>query len=191
MDKHKDNEIRLEKCHLLKLSKEVMRMAENNPELLNAVYKEISEKLGMDTAMEIYQMFKGQQISFPMRFFNPAKIQQMIVREYDGSNIKILAVKYGYSEKSVRRIIKESLEGKGILMFYLIIGIIVLYAIFATIKEEGSGLAIFGVLALMTALACLLVHLITDWEFMLTVAKLSGVGTVISLLIGVYKFFAD
>ena len=111
MDKHKDNEIRLEKCHLLKLSKEVMRMAENNPELLNAVYKEISEKLGMDTAMEIYQMFKGQQISFPMRFFNPAKIQQMIVREYDGSNIKILAVKYGYSEKSVRRIIKESLEG--------------------------------------------------------------------------------
>ena len=46
-------------------------MAENAPELLNAVYKEISEKLGMDTAMEIYRMFKGQQISFPMRFFNP------------------------------------------------------------------------------------------------------------------------
>lgn len=85
-------------------------MAENNPELLNTVYKEISEKLGMDTAMEIYRMFKGQQISFPMRFFNPAKIQQMIVHEYDGSNLKILAVKYGYSEKSVRRIIKESLE---------------------------------------------------------------------------------
>ena len=32
-------------------------MAENSPELLNAVYKEISEKLGMDTAMEIYRMF--------------------------------------------------------------------------------------------------------------------------------------
>ena len=110
MDKHKDNGILLEHPALLKLSKEVMRMAENNPELLNAVYKEISEKPGMDTAMEIYRMFKGQQISFPMRFFNPAKIQQMIVREYDGSNLKILAVKYGYSEKSVRRIIKESLE---------------------------------------------------------------------------------
>ena len=101
-DKHKDNGILLEPPPLLKLSKEVMRMAENDPELLNAVYKEISERLGMDTAMEIYRMFKGQQISFPMRFFNPAKIQQMIVREYDGSNIKILAVKYGYSEKSVR-----------------------------------------------------------------------------------------
>ena len=73
-DKQKDNGILLENAHLLKLSKGVMRMAENDPELLNTVYKEVSEKLGMDTAMEIYRMFKGQQISFPMRFFNPASI---------------------------------------------------------------------------------------------------------------------
>lgn len=67
-DKHKDNGILLEKMGVLNLSKEVMRMAENDPELLNTVYKEISEKLGMNTAMSIYQMFKGQQISFPTRF---------------------------------------------------------------------------------------------------------------------------
>ena len=84
-------------------------MAVNDPELLNAVYKEISEKLGMDTAMSIYQMFKGQQISFPVRFFNPEKIKQIIVQEYDGDNVRMLAIKYNYSEKSVRRIIKESL----------------------------------------------------------------------------------
>ena len=84
-------------------------MAVSDPELLNAVYKEVSEKLGMDTAMEIYQMFKGQQISFPVRFFNPAKIQQMIVQEYDGTNIKMLAIKYNYSEKTIRRIIRESI----------------------------------------------------------------------------------
>ena len=72
-----------------------MRMAVNDPELLNAVYREVSEKMGMDAAMEIYQMFKGQQISFPTRFFNPAKIQQIIVQEYDGSNTRTLAIKYG------------------------------------------------------------------------------------------------
>ena len=110
MDKYKDNGILLENCHPLKLSKEVMRMAVSDPELLNAVYKEISEKLGMDTAMSIYQMFKGQQISFPVRFFNPEKIQQIIVREYDGTNIRTLAIKYNYSEKTVRRIIKDSVE---------------------------------------------------------------------------------
>ena len=109
-DKHKDNGIILEHGNLLNLSKEVMRMAVNDPELLNAVYKEISEKLGMDVAMSIYQMFKGQQISFPMRFFNPERIQKIIVQEYDGTNIKTLAIKYGYSEKTVRRMIRDSLE---------------------------------------------------------------------------------
>ena len=78
-DKHKENGIILERGNLLNLSKEVMRMAVNDPELLNSVYKEVSEKLGMDVAMSIYQMFKGQQISFPMRFFNPERIQKIVV----------------------------------------------------------------------------------------------------------------
>ena len=82
-------------------------MVENDPEMLNSVYKEISEKLGMDTAIEIYRLFKGQQISFPMRFFNPTRIQKCVLDEYNGSNIKTLATKYGYSEKTIRRIIKE------------------------------------------------------------------------------------
>ena len=110
MDKHNDNEIRLEKSNLVEFSQEVMRMAEKDSELLNTVYREISEKLGMDTAMEIYQMFKGQQINFPVRFFNPERIQQIIVKEYDGTNIRTLAIKYNYSEKTIRRIIKDSLE---------------------------------------------------------------------------------
>ena len=109
-DKYKENGIILERHNSLKYGKEVMQMAENDPELLNAVYKEISEKLGMDTAMEIYQMFKGQQITFPVRFFNPARIQKIIVQEYDGTNVRMLAIKYGYSEKTVRRIIKDSLN---------------------------------------------------------------------------------
>lgn len=83
-------------------------MAENKYELLNTVYKEISEKLGMDAAMEIYQMFKGQQISFPVRFFDPDRIQKIIAAEYNGTNIRTLAIKYNYSEKTVRRIVKEN-----------------------------------------------------------------------------------
>lgn len=110
MDKHKDFGIRLEKSNLVEFPKEVMRMAERDSELLNSVYKEVSEKLGMDTAMEIYQIFKGQQICFPVRFFNPTRIQQIIVKEYDGTNLRTLAIKYNYSEKTIRRIIKDSLE---------------------------------------------------------------------------------
>ena len=49
MDKRKDNGILLEVMHSLKLSKEVMRMAVNDPELLSTVYKEISEKLSFSS----------------------------------------------------------------------------------------------------------------------------------------------
>ncbi len=110
MDKYKENEILLGNADLLKLSKEVVRMAETDTDLLNSVYKEISENLGVDAAMEIYRLFKGQQISFPMRFFSPERIRTCILQEYNGTNIKTLAIKYGYSEKTVRRIIRESLE---------------------------------------------------------------------------------
>ncbi len=109
MDKHKDNGILLENMGVVECRKEVMRMAVNDPELLSPVYKEISEKLGIETAMSIYQMFKGQQISFPTRFLNPVLIKKRIVQEYDGTNIRTLAVIYNYSERSIRRIIKESL----------------------------------------------------------------------------------
>ena len=110
MDKHKNFGIILGRQNLLKFDSEVMRMAEKDSELLNAIYREVADKLGMDIAMDIYQMFKGQQICFPVRFFNPARIQQIIIQEYDGTNIKVLATKYNYSEKTVRRIIRESLE---------------------------------------------------------------------------------
>ena len=112
MDKYKDNGIILGQLNLLNLPQEVVQMARKDPELLNSVYKEISEKLGMDTAMDIYQLFKGQQVTFPMRFFNAECIRKIIVQEYDGTNVKKLAVKYGYSEKTIRRIIQESVEEK-------------------------------------------------------------------------------
>ncbi len=108
MDKLNDFGIRLVPQNVVKYDSEVIQMAVNNPELLNEVYKELSEKLGMDTAISIYQMFKGQQINFPVRFFSSEKIKQLIIEEYDGTNVRTLAVKYNYSEKTVRRIIKDS-----------------------------------------------------------------------------------
>ena len=111
-DKCKEKGLRLEKQDLLKLSKRMMVMAmeEQDPEVLNSVYREISEKMGIEVAMELYEMFKGQQISFPVRFFNPSKLRQVIIKEYDGTNIRMLAQKYNYSEKTIRRILKKTEE---------------------------------------------------------------------------------
>ena len=84
MDKCKDEGIILVQENLLYLPKEVMGMVQEDPELLNSVYKEISEKMGMDTALSMYKLFKGQQVTFPMRFFNAERIRKIIFQEYDG-----------------------------------------------------------------------------------------------------------
>ena len=112
VDKRKEYGIRPEKTDLIKLEKTVMVMAmtEHNSEYLNSVYKEIGEKLGPEVALEIYQMFKGQQICFPVRFFNPARIHQVIIEEYDGTNVRALATKYDYSEKTIRRIVRKNVD---------------------------------------------------------------------------------
>ena len=78
--------------------------------MLNPIYKDISEKLGTDVAKEIFAMFKGQQITFPVRFFNPKVVRELVKQEYNGKNVRRLAAKYGYSEKTIRRIIKEDTE---------------------------------------------------------------------------------
>ena len=85
-------------------------MDKSEAELFNEVYKEICSIIGLDAAIAIYQMYKGQQITFPIHLFNAKRIQTSIIKEYDGSNIRELAKKYGYSEKTVRRMIKDSLE---------------------------------------------------------------------------------
>ncbi len=46
----------------------------------------------------IFDEYRGQQITFPIHLFNAKRIQCIIIKEYDGSNIRELAKKYGYSE---------------------------------------------------------------------------------------------
>ena len=107
MDKHKEFGILLVQNKVLKYDEEVDKM-EKEIELYNAVYKEICEIVGLDATLKIYLRFKGQQISFPVRLYNPHLIQQNVIKEYDGHNIRELAKKYDYSEKTIRRMIRDS-----------------------------------------------------------------------------------
>ena len=63
-----------------------------------------------DQMRRFREILKGQQITFPIHLFNARRLQTNVIREYDGTNIRELAKKYGYSEKTVRRMIKDSLE---------------------------------------------------------------------------------
>ena len=95
---------------LIKYCKEVVSMGgDTDITLFNTVYNDISETFGIDVAIHMYEHYKGLQITFPTRLFNSEYVKSKIPIEYDGSNIKQLAKKYGYSEKTIRRILKESL----------------------------------------------------------------------------------
>ena len=102
MDKYKENGILLVQNEVLQYEKREVEALEKERELYNAVYKEISEIIGLEATLKLYLRFKGQQVTFPVRLYNPHLIQQNVIKEYDGSNIRELARKYDYSEKTIR-----------------------------------------------------------------------------------------
>ena len=110
MDKHKDNGIRLVPTSVLQCSNGKVDAMEKERELYNSVYREISEIIGLEATLKLYLRFKGQQVNFPVRLYNPHLIQKNVVKEFDGSNIPELARKYDYFEKTIRRMIRDSLE---------------------------------------------------------------------------------
>ena len=110
LDKYKENGILLVQNEVLQYEKREVEALEKERELYNSVYKEISEIIGLESTLKLYLRFKGQQVTFPVRLYNPHLIQQNVIKEYDGSNIRELARKYDYSEKTIRRMIRDSLE---------------------------------------------------------------------------------
>ena len=110
MDKFKANGIRLVQTSVLQCDGKEVGAMEKERELYNSVYREISEIVGLEATLKLYLRFKGQQINFPVRLYNPHLIQKNVIKEFDGSNIPELARKYDYSEKTIRRMIRDSLE---------------------------------------------------------------------------------
>ena len=55
-------------------------------------------------------MYHGTQMNFPQKLHNPEYVKMVVPLEFDGTNVKQLAKKYNYSEKTIRRMIKESVD---------------------------------------------------------------------------------
>ena len=75
---------------------------------LNGAYAEIAASLGVDAALKLHSRYRGTQISYPVELLNRKYIFEQIINEYDGTNVRELATKYGYTEKWIRKIVKDS-----------------------------------------------------------------------------------
>ncbi len=85
-----------------------MALKEIKSEYLNGVYGDLAEILGVEAALRVHKYYRGQTVSFPVELYKKSYISSKIAGEYDGSNVKQLATKFGYSEKWIRKIIKEN-----------------------------------------------------------------------------------
>lgn len=79
-------------------------------DLLQESYAQLYELVGEELTEKIYEMYRGRQISFPMRLYNRDKVAAQIVEEYDGHNLAELTKKYEYSQRWIRQIIQKHRE---------------------------------------------------------------------------------
>ncbi len=72
-----------------------------------SVYKEIAEKLSVEAAVEMYNLFKGQQIMFPQRLYCKEYIVAYVKEHYTGHNIRELSRELGYTDRYIRQVVRE------------------------------------------------------------------------------------
>ena len=87
-------------------------MSKKNEPVLNGVYDTISELIGFDNTSKIYKHFAGSQINFPSRLFSIEFVLLEAIKSYDGTSASInkIAVKYNYSERTVRKLLREHIN---------------------------------------------------------------------------------
>ena len=78
------------------------------PDYLNGAYAEIANILGIEAALKLHNQYRGTQVSFPVEFLSRDYIFNKIKQEFNGTNTKELAIKYGYTEKWIRKIVKSN-----------------------------------------------------------------------------------
>ena len=87
-------------------------MKQIEPELLNEFYQELADLIGLENAYKLYDTYQGLSYTFPMRLYDPKKVAQKIVSEYDGKNASELARKYGYSLRWVLEALRKARQAK-------------------------------------------------------------------------------
>ena len=89
-------------------------MSEKAHPMLNGVYNTISEEIGFDNAVKIYNLFCGCQINFPTRLYSKEYVQKVARKAYNGTNqsVNFIASKYNYSERMIRKMLQDFNEIK-------------------------------------------------------------------------------
>lgn len=89
---------------------ETIDKSEIKGEYLNGAYSELAGLLGVEAVLKLHSKYRGTSIFFPVEIYSREFIVSRIIEEYNGHNVRELAAKFGYTEKWVRKILKENIN---------------------------------------------------------------------------------
>ena len=79
------------------------------PDDLNEEQQQLAELIGLDNFAKLVQVFGGTNIYIPKaEAFGRTMRNEKIRQEYNGRNVKILASKYGLTERQVYNLVDNS-----------------------------------------------------------------------------------
>lgn len=70
------------------------------------LYSDLVEIVGERHVKEIYDLFQGQEVSFPMRLFTPEYVVNLALTDTN-KDLRELAKEYGYNEKYLKRLVSQ------------------------------------------------------------------------------------
>ena len=73
----------------------------------NGVYEELVELLGLENTLKIRKHFRGQQVNFPMRLYSKEYIEEYLIKNYNGKNLKELSKKLDYTTNWLRKMLNK------------------------------------------------------------------------------------
>ncbi|MEG0292844.1 hypothetical protein [Enterococcus sp.] len=91
---------------------------ERKIEGLNGIYKQIAQLTSVDDCLVIYKNFKGLTINFPIKLIDSEYVKKYLERElqkgkhFSKEEIQQLAIAFDYSERQLRRFLREAKEAK-------------------------------------------------------------------------------
>ena len=77
-------------------------------EALNEIYKTLIDVVGLENAEKLYDLYRGQQLNFPVRLFNTEYIKKTLVEQGKNCDIKMMSSNLGCSERWIRKLAKEN-----------------------------------------------------------------------------------
>ena len=75
------------------------------------IYNQLIEIVGLENTLLIFETFRGQQVTFPKRFYKAEYVIQEVKRRYDGTNIQELAREFDYTDRHLRKLIFNETKG--------------------------------------------------------------------------------